>query len=207
LTIAPPAIKTSRPYDGTSKVYDSDGKEISSYTVAASQISGLAVGESIAVTANLSYNDKDAGEQTVTISYSTSDTSGNYLITNQTTTVTITPLPLTVVSTKLPAIAATRKYDATTDVYLADNTTKLSEYPLAADAVSGLINNDAVTVKATASYDTKNVTSDGSAKPVTIHFTLDGEAAKTTWPRIQIPQKRRRLHQESWVMSMSIWPP
>jgi hypothetical protein len=178
LTIAPPAIKTSRPYDGTSKVYDSDGKEISSYTVAASQISGLAVGESIAVTANLSYNDKDAGEQTVTISYSTSDTSGNYLITNQTTTVTITPLPLTVVSTKLPAIAATRKYDATTDVYLADNTTKLSEYPLAADAVSGLINNDAVTVKATASYDTKNVTSDGSAKPVTIHFTLDGEAAK-----------------------------
>lgn len=178
LTIAPPAIKTSRPYDGTSKVYDLDGKEIISYTVDPSQISGLAVGESITVTANLTATSKDAGEQTVTISYSTSDNSGNYLITNQTTTVTITPLPLTVVSTKLPAIAATRKYDATTDVYLADNTTKLSEYPLAADAVSGLINNDAVTVKATASYDNKNISSDGSAKPVTIHFTLEGEAAK-----------------------------
>ncbi|WP_296561866.1 YDG domain-containing protein [uncultured Acetobacterium sp.] len=178
LTIAPPTIKTSRPYDGTSKVYDPDGKEISSYAVAASQISGLAVGESVAVTANLSSNDKDAGEQTVTISYSTSDNSGNYLIANQTITVTITPLQLTFDTSKLPAIAETRKYDATTDVYLANSTTKLSDYPLAADAVSGLINNDAVTVKATASYDNKNISSDGSAKPVTIHFTLDGEAAK-----------------------------
>lgn len=180
LTIAPPAIKTSRPYDGTSKVYDPAGKEMPSSPVAASQISGLAAGESVAVTANLSSTDKDAGEQAVTISYSvgSGSNSGNYQIPDQTIKVTITPLQLTVDGTKLPAIAATRKYDATTDVYLADNTTKLSDYPLDADAVNGLINNDAVTVKATASYDNKNISSDGSAKPVTIDFTLDGDAAK-----------------------------
>ena len=56
--------------------------------------------------------------------------------------------------------------------------TKLSDYPLAANAVSGIIGSEAVTVKATANYDNKNISSDGSAKPVTIHFTLEGEAAK-----------------------------
>ncbi len=179
LTITPPDIKTSRPYDGTSKVYDVSGAEISaSYNVTASQISGLVAGDNIAVTTNLSSTDKDAGEQTVTIHYSIDGSNrGNYQIANQMITVTITPLQLTVDSTKLPTIAATRKYDATRDVYLANNTTKLSDYPLDADAVSNLINDETVTVKATASYDDKNVSSDGSDKPVTIAFTLDGTAA------------------------------
>ncbi len=172
LIITPPDIKTSRSYDGTSKVYDPDGGEITSYTVDPSQISGLAAGETLPVTANLTATTKDVGEQTVTISYRLA--SGNYQIANQTIAVTITPRQLEVDTSKLPAIAATRKYDATTDVYLANNT-KLSDYPLSTDAVGGLIDGETITVKATASYDTKDI---GENKSITIAYGLSGDAAK-----------------------------
>ena len=122
------------------------------------------------------YDSVDAGDRNITTSFLLSgDDSGNYCIDPLTSSGKIKPIQLEVDNTKLPAIAATRKYDATTDVYLADNTTKLSDYPVSAEALSGLINSEAVTVNATASYDTKDI---GENKSITIAYSLSSNAAK-----------------------------
>ena len=128
------------------------------------------------VDANDNANDNanaNAGDHNIKTSFSLSGKNcGNYCIDHLTSSGTIKPLQLTVDNTKLPVIAATRKYDGTTDVYLDGTTTKLSDYDVSG-AVSGVINNDAV-VKATASYVDKNI---GSGKTVTITYRLDGTAA------------------------------
>lgn len=169
LTISPPDIKISRTYDGTNKVYNQGGNEIPlSYTVEPSQISGLAAGESLAITATVSPGSKDVGTSTVMINYSLPDNNnGNYLLLPQPISVTITPIQLTINADSVPAVAITKKYDGTT-------ATDITNKPV---TVAGVLSNDTanVTATATASYYDKNV---GSGKTVTIHYSLSGDAAK-----------------------------
>ncbi|PKM74559.1 MAG: hypothetical protein CVU92_05885, partial [Firmicutes bacterium HGW-Firmicutes-17] len=165
-------LQTEKDYDGNTNTNVS-GKIITDGT----GLTGIVGTEKVIATVSSHYTDANAGDHNITTSFSLSgDDSGNYCIEPLTDSAgTITPIQLTFDNTKLPAIAATQKYDATRDVYLTDNTTKLSDYPLSADAVSGLINNEAVTVKATANYDNKDV---GENKPITITYSLSEEAAK-----------------------------
>jgi hypothetical protein len=172
LTVTPPAIKTSRPYDGTSKVYKTDGSELpSTYSVAASQISGLVSGDSPSVTATVTPGGKDAGTQTVTINYTLDPTSSsNYLILPQTFSVTITPLPLSYTG-DLPSDISTyasKTYDGTATVRL--NGSYIEDQDVTAN-VTGIIPADTtVKVTATATYDNKNV---GTNKPVTLTYAVD----------------------------------
>lgn len=169
LTISPPDIKISRTYDGTNKVYNQGGNEIPlSYTVEPSQISGLAAGESLAITATVSPGSKDVGTSTVMINHSLPDNNnGNYLLLPQPISVTITPIQLTVNADSVPAVAITKKYDGTT-------ATDITNKPV---TVAGVLSNDTanVTATTTASYNDKNV---GPNKPVTITYSLSGDAAK-----------------------------
>jgi hypothetical protein len=169
-------LQTEKTYDGNTTT-NVNGKTITGST----GLTGVVGTEKVIATVSCNYDSPAAGDRSITTNFTLSgdgsgDDSGNYCIEPLTDTAgTINPIQLTVDSTKLPAIAATRKYDATTDVYLADNTTKLSGYPLAADAVSGLINNETVTVKATASYDNKNI---GENKSIIISYSLSDGAAQ-----------------------------
>jgi hypothetical protein len=164
-------LQTEKTYDGNTST-NVNGKTITGGT----GLTGIIGTEKVTVTISSNYDSVDAGDRNITTSFLLSgDDNGNYCIDNLTSNGKVKPIQLTVDNTKLPAIAATRKYDATTDVYLTDNTTKLSDYPVSADAVSGLINNETVTVKATASYDNKNI---GENKSIIIAYSLSGDAAK-----------------------------
>jgi hypothetical protein len=139
-------------------------------------LTGIIGTEQVIATASSNYASADAGDQNIITSFSLSgDDKGNYCIDSLISSGKIKAIQLEVDNTKLPAIAATRKYDATRDVYLTDNTTKLSDYPVSAEAVRGLINSDGVTVNATASYNTKD---NGENKLITIAYSLSGGAAK-----------------------------
>lgn len=139
-------------------------------------LTGIIGTEQVIATASSNYASADAGDQNIITSFSLSgDDKGNYCIDSLISSGKIKAIQLEVDNTKLPAIAATRKYDATRDVYLTDNTTKLSDYPVSAEAVRGLINSDGVTVNATASYNTKDI---GENKLITIAYSLSGDAAK-----------------------------
>lgn len=162
----------------TEKDYDGNVSASSTLTTitGGTGLTGIIGNEQVTATASSHYDSADAGNRTITTSFSLSGPdAGNYLIDPLISSGKINPIQLAVDASKLPAIAATRKYDATTDVYLADNTTRLSDYSLDADAISGLIGSEAVTVKATASYDDKNI---GENKAITITYSLGGDAAK-----------------------------
>lgn len=164
-------LQTEKTYDGNTTT-NVNGKTITGGT----GLTGIIDTEKVTAMVSSNYANADAGDQNITTSFLLSgDDSGNYCIDNLTSNGKIKPIQLSVDSTKLPAVATTRKYDATRDVYLANNTTKLSDYPLDSNAVGGLINNDAVTVKATANYDTKDI---GSGKSITITYNLSDGAAK-----------------------------
>ncbi|AFA46899.1 YDG domain-containing protein [Acetobacterium woodii] len=170
LTITPPSIKTFRDYDGTSNVYDTSGNSIaSSYPIEPAQITGVADQDSIAVIANMTGAGKDAGTQQITITYSwLNSADANYLLpTPQLITVTINPLPLTVAANNVPAVDATKKYDGTTATNVINKSV----------AVSGVLSDDTtkVSATATATYTDKSV---GSAKAITIIYSLTGDAAK-----------------------------
>ncbi|MBI4855175.1 MAG: hypothetical protein HY818_00295 [Acetobacterium woodii] len=156
----------------TDKTYDGSTSASSTLTTITGNngLTGIVGTDKVIATATSYYDGVNAGDHNITTSFSLSgDDKGNYCITDLTSSGKIKPIQLAVDNTKLPTIAATRKYDATTAVYLADNTTKLSDYVLSADAVSGLINSETVTVKATASYNDKNA---GEDKPITITYSL-----------------------------------
>ncbi|MEO1814572.1 MAG: YDG domain-containing protein [Acetobacterium sp.] len=174
VSVADLGLQTEKTYDGNAST------NVSSKIITGSNgLTGIVGTEKVTATVSSCYSSVDAGDRSITTSFTLSgdysgDDSGNYCIDSLSSNGKIKPIQLTVDNTKLPAIAATRKYDATTDVYLTD-ATKLSDYPLAADAVSGLINSEAVTVKATANYDNKDV---GENIPITITYSLSEEAAK-----------------------------
>jgi hypothetical protein len=164
-------LQTEKTYDGNTST-NVNGKTITGDT----GLTGIVGTEQVTATVSSNYDSLDAGDRNITTTFLLSgDVSGNYCIDNLTSNGKIKPIQLSVDNTKLPTIATTRKYDATRDVYLTDNTTKLSGYPVSADAVSGLINNETVTVKATASYDSKDI---GSSKSITIVYSLSDDAAK-----------------------------
>lgn len=164
-------LQTEKTYDGNTST------NVNNPTFTDSNgLTGIIGPEQVTATASSQYDSTDAGDRSITTTfYLSGEAANNYCIDPLNSSGKIKPIQLEVDSTKLPAIAATRKYDATTDVYLANSTTKLSDYLVDADAVSGLINNDAVTVKATANYDNKDV---GENIPITITYSLSEEAAK-----------------------------
>ncbi|MEA4804318.1 YDG domain-containing protein [Acetobacterium wieringae] len=164
-------LQTEKDYDGNISAH-SDLTTITGDT----GLTGIIGTDQVTATASSQYDSADASDRTITTSFALSGAdAGNYRIDPLISSGKIKPIQLAVDSAKLPAIAATRKYDATTDVYLTDSTTKLLDYPLDAGAVSGLIGSEAVTVKATASYNDKNI---GENKSITIAYSLSGEAAK-----------------------------
>ncbi|WP_303870791.1 YDG domain-containing protein [Acetobacterium wieringae] len=164
-------LQTEKDYDGNISAH-SDLTAITGGT----GLTGIVGTDQVTATASNHYDSADAGDRTITTSFYLSGAdAGNYRLDPLISSGKIKPIQLAVDASKLPAIAATRKYDATTDVYLADNTTKLSDYVLDADAISGIIGSEAVTVKATASYDDKNI---GENKAITITYSLGGDAAK-----------------------------
>ncbi|OFV72353.1 YDG domain-containing protein [Acetobacterium wieringae] len=164
-------LQTEKDYDGKTRT------NVSGATIDKSTgLTGIVGSEMVLANAVSDYAKADAGDHLITTTfYLSGEDAGNYSIDPLTSSGKIKPIQLAVDSTKLPAIAATRKYDATTDVYLAANTSKLLDYPLDAGAVSGLIGSEAVTVKATASYNDKNI---GENKAITITYSLGGDAAK-----------------------------
>jgi hypothetical protein len=164
-------LQTEKTYDGNTST-NVNGNTIMGGT----GLTGIIGMEKVTATVSSNYDSVDAGDRNITTTFLLSgDDAGNYCIDPLNSSGMINPIQLEVDNTKLPAIAATRKYDATRDVYLTDNTTKLSDYAVSADAVSGLINNEAVPVKATANYDNKDV---GENIPITITYSLSEEAAK-----------------------------
>lgn len=164
-------LQTEKTYDGNTNT-NVNGRTITGGT----GLTGIVGTEKVSATASSQYDSADAGDHNIITSFTLSgDDAGNYRIDPLTSSGTIKPIQLEVDNTKLPAIAAARKYDATRDVYLEGTSTKLSGYTLSADAISGLVNSEVVTVKATASYDTKDI---GSGKSITIAYSLSGDAAK-----------------------------
>ena len=167
LIVAPPEIKKSRIYDGTANLYDTKDAVIpQQYPVAPAKITGLVGSDSVDVTAVVTANGKDVGDYAVNITYILGGANGsNYRLMNQSSTVTITKIQLTVAAGNVPIVAATRKYNGSTATDITNKTVP----------VTGVIGSEDVAVTATATFADKNV---GPAKPVTMTYSLTGAAAK-----------------------------
>ena len=139
-------LQTEKTYDGNTTT------NVNGNTITGSNgLTGIVGKEKVIATVSCNYDSPAAGDRSITTTFGLSgDDSGNYCIDSLISNGKIKPIQLEVDNSKLPAITATRKYDATTDVYLDGTSTKLSDYPLAANAVSGLINSEVVTVKSLA---------------------------------------------------------
>ena len=125
VSVADLGLQTEKTYDGNAST-NVNGKIITGD----SGLTGIVGKEKVSATVSCNYDSPAAGDRSITTTFGLSgDDSGNYCIDSLISNGKIKPIQLEVDNTKLPAIAATRKYDATTDVYLDGTSTKLSDYP------------------------------------------------------------------------------
>ncbi|WP_286947068.1 YDG domain-containing protein [Acetobacterium sp. UBA5834] len=173
-------INKTKTYDGSTDVFNGKGK-IQAGNNVISVATGVAADPTIIVTATAAYDNQNAGDnRTITISYSIDSTSANnrYQVP---ATETISGANITARSLTIAAPTPVAKaYDGTANVFTEVNNTGIiynTSVPAGniADTDSGK-----VTVTATATYDTgKDV---GPAKPITIRYTLSGDAAGNYQP-------------------------
>lgn len=160
-------LQTEKTYDGTTTT-NVTGKIIT----AENGLTGIVSQENVTVTATGVYTHADVGDQAITVTYTLDGTNKtNYRIENKTDTGKITSIQLTVGEANVPAIDSTRMYDGTTAANVTNPTV----------AVNGVLTGQTVTATATASYNDKNV---GENKPLTIAYSLSGDAAKNYLPPV-----------------------
>ncbi len=158
LTISAPELEQEKVYDGTVAVSVTDDK--------ASTLSGVEENDEVTVSATATYDDKDAGTaKTITVVYTLSgDDAINYTAPDDYTINTgeITAKQLTI---SAPELGLTKVYDGTVSASVTDDK---------GSTLSGVEENDEVTISAAATYDNKNT---GTAKTITVVYTLSGDDA------------------------------
>jgi autotransporter-associated beta strand protein len=148
LTVSAPGVTTTKPYDGTTAAQVTPGTP-----------EGVLDGDELLVTAEASYDTKDAGtDKTITVVYSLSGTDkDNYdAPEGYTTPGVITRKPLTVTA---PGVTTTKPYDGTTTAQVSPGTPE------------GVLDGDELLVTAEASYDSKDA---GTGKTITVVYSLSG---------------------------------
>ena len=176
-------INKSKTYDGTTEVFNSKGK-IEDGNNAISVATGVAADPTIIVTATAAYDNKNAdSNRTIAVSYTigsgSADRRYQVAATEPISGASITARPLTIAANQVPTPVA-KAYDGTADVFTAaNNTNKIYNMPI---TPGNIVAADAgkVTVTATATYDTNEDV--GASKPITIRYTLAGEAAGNYQP-------------------------
>ena len=173
-------INKSKIYDGTTDVFNGNGK-IEAGNNVISVATGVAADPNIIVSATAAYDNQNVGSnRTITVSYSIDSSSANrrYQITATETIndASITARPLSIVAPTPMAKA----YDSTADAFAGpNNSNPIYNMPILAGNIAAA-DTGKVTVTATATYDTgKDV---GPAKPITIRYTLSGDAAGNYQP-------------------------
>ena len=173
-------INKSKIYDGTTDVFNGNGK-IEAGNNVISVATGVAADPNIIVSATAAYDNQNVGSnRTITASYSIDSSSANrrYQITATETIndASITARPLSIVA---PTPVA-KAYDSTADAFAGpNNSNPIYNMPILAGNIAAA-DTGKVTVTATATYDTgKDV---GPAKPITIRYTLSGDAAGNYQP-------------------------
>ncbi len=139
------------------KVYDGS----TAATISAGTVSGILGNDDVAVAAAGSFNNKDVGTaKPVSVTYTLSGSAaGNYTApAAESLSADITAVSLTITGSS----AADKVYDGSTAA------------TISAGTVSGILGNDDVAVAAAGSFNNKDV---GTAKPVSVTYTLSGSAA------------------------------
>jgi len=152
LTIATPSLTTSKTYNGDTTA-----------AVTAGALSGVIGGDTVTVSAVATYDTATVGTgKTITVAYTLSGAStGNYTkpVNYSVATGVISAVQLTIAN---PTLTATKAYDGTTAA------------AVTAEALTGVVSGDNVTVTAVATYDTATV---GTGKTITVVYTLSGASA------------------------------